>query len=253
MEEVYQSERRHLQPSFRGKQHQIIAQHALFWSQPSARDDVSAYRRADASHPYPAVGGTPAKWLAASTPFTHWAGPCLAASDAALLIGNRASFDVAQYRHHHDGPAGAGMSMVHLLCIPRAGLFNGVALDRASAPIIDHMVELFRAAWVQPAARRAVLRHQREAIGRRHRAAPDAAAYRAAVAHWRELEGMIDALSPSDFAFGLHLWPDQSVGHLHLHVIAAPLACRKYSTSRHDEKTKDAFEVRDFIQSVADA
>lgn len=243
MEEAYQLERRSLQRTLKGKREQIQQQHAEFWQQASAREDVDAYFYGVAEHAYP----TRARWIAAETPFTHWKGPRFAESDRALLIGNRASFDIAQY----DAPAKAGMSAVHLLCIPKARIFNGVSLDPRTLPIIDHMAQLFYTAWARPETRRAILRHQRETIDRQNQAVPDTQAYVAAVQHWRELENMVDKLGPRDFQFGLHLWPDHSVGHLHLHVIAAPYACRKYSTSYHDLKTKDAFEVCDYIRSMA--
>jgi hypothetical protein len=35
-----------------------------------------------------------------------------------------------------------------------------------------------------------------------------------------------------------------------MHIIAMPWFMRKYSTTEHDLKTKDAFEVRDFILSM---
>ncbi|KAI1498978.1 hypothetical protein F5X99DRAFT_431090 [Biscogniauxia marginata] len=245
---VYLTQRPHLQRTFRGKLPRIREQHAQFWAAGSgAAADVQAYLRGDAEHRY--ATGLP-KWIAASTPFTRWAGPTFASSPSALLIGNRASFDAAQY---HSGPSAAGMSMVHLLCIPRAGIFNGVALDEASVGIVDEMAALFREAWARPEVRVAVVRHQLAAIECRQRQVPDEAAYVTALGHWEELRRMVldeDALGVDDFQFGLHLWPDHSVGHLHMHILAAPLAYRKYSTSHHDEKTKDVFEVRDYIKSL---
>ncbi|CAJ2504698.1 Uu.00g120920.m01.CDS01 [Anthostomella pinea] len=241
----YESERRNLERNFKGKTDKIKRQYELFWQQATAKADVDAYLNAVADHDYPKLP----KWISKVTPFTHWKGPCFAESDRALLIGNRASFDTVQY----DKPEQAGMSMIHLLCIPKTGIFNGVGLDSGSVSIIDHMVQLFKSAWTDAETRRGVLCHQREAIERRNQENPDEEAHATAMEHYGELEDMIDDLGPDDFHFGLHLWPDHSVGHLHLHVIAAPWACRQYSTSHHDKKTKDAFEVRDYIKSVANA
>ncbi|KAI1634413.1 hypothetical protein F4809DRAFT_665667 [Biscogniauxia mediterranea] len=255
---VYASQRLRLKPTFTGKQDLIRAQHAAFWAQPAASDDVSAYRRASPTHVYRAPSPASAgRWLAASTPFTRWGGDVLAASPAALLVGNRASFDAGQYAAG-PGAGAAGMSMVHLLAIPRAGLFNGVSLrspsgDVDDVAIVDEMVALFRAAWARLAVRQAVVEHQYAAIQRRQEEAPDDRAHAEALRHWRELKRLVlveDRLGVDDFAFGLHLWPDHSVGHLHMHVLAAPSEFRKYSTSEHDEKTKDAFEVRDYLNSL---
>ncbi|KAI0009165.1 hypothetical protein F4779DRAFT_583412 [Xylariaceae sp. FL0662B] len=143
------------------------------------------------------------------------------------------------------------MSMVHILAIPRAGIFNGVSLNPGpeSVDIIDEMIRLFRRSWSRGEFREVVLAHQRAAIMGRYKEEPDDNAYRLATKHYETLELMADNLKLEHFAFGLHLWPDHSVGHLHLHIIAMPYECRKYSTSRHDVKTKDALEVRDFIKS----
>ncbi|KAI0594902.1 hypothetical protein F4775DRAFT_595789 [Biscogniauxia sp. FL1348] len=260
---IYASQRPSLQRTFTNKQAQIREQHAAFWAHPAARDDVSAYRRASASHVYhsPPSASDGRCWLARSTPFTVWRGAePLGASENALLIGNRASFDAGQYP---GGPGAAGMSMVHLLVIPRAGLFNGVSLrspvesgdvdDVDDVAIIDEMVGLFRAAWARLPVRKAVVEHQYAAIQRRQEEAPDDRAHAEALRHWRELRRLVlveEKLGFDDFAFGLHLWPDHSVGHLHMHVLAAPFEFRKYSTSVHDAKTKDAFEVRDYLKSL---
>ncbi|KAI1493415.1 hypothetical protein F5X96DRAFT_666779 [Biscogniauxia mediterranea] len=255
---VYASQRLGLAPAFTGKQDLIRAQHAAFWSHPSARADVRAYRRASPTHVYRAPSPAPtSRWLAASTPFTRWGGDVLAASPSAQLICNRASFDAGQYAAG-PGAGAAGMSMVHLLVIPRAGLYNGVSLrsgdgDINDVAIIDEMVALFRAAWGRLEVRRAVVEHQYAAIQRRQEAAPDDGAHAEALRHWRELRRLVlveEKLGVDDFAFGLHLWPDHSVGHLHMHVLAAPFEFRKYSTSEHDAKTKDAFEVRDYLNSL---
>ncbi|KAI1079868.1 hypothetical protein F5B20DRAFT_590105 [Whalleya microplaca] len=255
---TYRTQRALLAPShtsaaFQGKTSQIAAQHARFWSHPEAHADVGAYALGS-SGPVEHVYGAPepaAKWLKASTPFTSWKGPVLAESAGALIVGNRSSFDAGQYL---EAPERAGMSIVHVLGIPRAGLFNGVSLNANSVAIVDEMVALFKASWASRPFREAVMAHQRRAIMGRFeetRGGSGWDAYGLALKHYMELESMVlDGLTADDFAFGLHLWPDHSVGHLHLHIIAMPYACRKYSTAHHDAKTKDAFEVRDFIKSL---
>ncbi|KAK8869165.1 hypothetical protein PGQ11_007743 [Apiospora arundinis] len=75
--------------------------------------------------------------------------------------------------------------------------------------------------------------------------------YRLALEHYEELKSNIHQIDVKDFKFGLHLFPHESVSHLHMHVIAATKSIRKYSTSRHDQKTKDALEVRDVVVNVA--
>lgn len=170
------------------------------------------------------------------------------------IISNWASFDVLQYL---DKPASAGMSMVHLLAIPRDPIINGVYLTADTVHVIDDMIKLFEGAWRRPEIRRKILARQLDAINRRYeKTAKDSfadKAYRAALAHYKELESTIESLGPENFYYGLHLRPDNSADYLHLHIIAAPYEFRKYSTSEHDRKTKDAIEVRDFILGDAEA
>jgi len=44
-------------------------------------------------------------------------------------------------------------------------------------------------------------------------------------------------LTPKDFVFGFHAFPDNSVGHLHMHVYPNGASLRKFSTKRRDHKT----------------
>ncbi|KAI2468184.1 hypothetical protein F4781DRAFT_432604 [Annulohypoxylon bovei var. microspora] len=224
---------------FAGKSEKIAEQYELFHTQAAAKVDVAAYLNRTPNHVYSEAP----KWIKAKTPFTQWTGDVLASSKNAHLIGNHSSFDVAQYR---DSPGRAGMSMIHILGIPKENIFNGVSLDRSNVYLIDEMIACFRSSWTSPDFRRKVLLHQKKAIDN---ADKDADAYKIAMVHCQALERMIDDLTVDDFTFGLHLWPDHSVGHLHMHIIATPPWCRQHSTFVHDDKTKDALEVRDYILS----
>lgn len=148
------------------------------------------------------------------------------------------------------------MSFIHLLGVPKARLYNGVSLNRDSVKILDHMIEFFKASWQRnPEFRQKVLGHQRKEIKDLYgkieapKSAADKEGLRLALKHCAELSREADALGPDDFQFGLHLWPDHSISHLHMHIIAMTPEMRKYSTTEHDSKTKDALEVRDVIMS----
>lgn len=184
----------------------------------------------------------------ANTRSKTWEKNTLAEDANVQLISNSASFDVLQYQ---DKSSRAGMSMIHILAIPKAPIYNGVSLTRKNACIIDEMIRLFQRSWSRPEVRQDVLKHQLQAIEVRAKELEDdpfsARARQAALAHYAELEVMIEGLDIHDFQYGLHLRPDNSADYLHLHIIAAPYEFRKYSTAEHDRKTKDAYEVRDFI------
>ncbi|KAI1399555.1 hypothetical protein F4819DRAFT_412417 [Hypoxylon fuscum] len=229
---------------FAGKTDQIERQYEEFWRQATARADVEAYLKKTEGYEYPS--NLP-KWIKTSTPFTNWAGTSFAESKNALLVGNHSSFDIEQYP---DAPEKAGMSMIHILGIPKAGIFNGVSLDSSNVFVVDEMIDLFKRSWTQSDFREAILNHQRARIeGQPRIGTEDPVGYSLAMQHYEELESRVHDLTVDDFAFGFHLWPDHSIGHLHLHIIAMPRAFRKFSTCAHDNKTKDALEVRDFIKS----
>lgn len=224
---VYCDQRWKLEEAFTGKTSQIAAQFHQFWKKPTPASDKKVWEKQIVAHN--------AKYE---------------------IICNWASFDVLQYQ---DKPARAGMSMIHLLGIPRDPVINGVYLTNGvdltaeTVGIVDEMINMFRDAWADPEVRKDVLRHQIEAIERRAETSAQegdrfANQYRdAALAHCRELEFMDNLDVDRDFHYALHLRPDSSAPYLHLHIIAAPYEYRKYSTSEHDAKTKDAREVRDFI------
>ena len=46
-----------------------------------------------------------------------------------------------------------------------------------------------------------------------------------------------ERLKVGDFQFGFHAFPDNSVGHLHMHVFPRQSELRKWSTRTHDWKT----------------
>ncbi|KAI1656337.1 hypothetical protein F4813DRAFT_364019 [Daldinia decipiens] len=243
---------------FSGKKEKIGNQFVDFLRKPGALKDTEAYLNQTKDHKY----GNYEKWVKEKTVFTGYADSpaLLAESKNVLIIGNHNSFDVTQYG---EDPGKAGMSMIHILGIPKKNIFNGVSLDHDTVSVIDETIDLFKDKWETPGFRQKVLDYQKLAIANRTSAEPFARLdggleflaaandFWEAMNHWKELEAGIHTLTFDDFTFGLHLWPDHSVGHLHLHIIATPDWCRKYSTLKHDEKTKDALEVRDFVRGLS--
>ncbi|KAI1472232.1 uncharacterized protein F4812DRAFT_407921 [Daldinia caldariorum] len=241
---------------FAGKLERIQEQYEEFQSKPEAQKDVEAYLNQTEDHQYAEYE----KWIKQKTVFTDYnhAPAVLVEGENVLLIGNHNSFNTVQYP---EDPAKAGMSMVHILGIPKKPLFNGVSLNHETVSVIDEVVSLFKECWEFPDFRDRVSDHQREAIESRTATGlsakqkagldnqPVLEAGNKAIFNWEELAEQIDSLDFDDFTFGLHLWPDHSIGHLHVHIVATPDWCRRYSTLKHDEKTKDALEVRDFILS----
>ncbi|KAG4217901.1 hypothetical protein PC116_g33619, partial [Phytophthora cactorum] len=109
---------------FHGKLERIKEQYEDFWKKPEAQKDIEAYLNQTKGHQY----ASHEKWIKCKTVFTDFnhAPALLAAGDNVLLIGNHNSFDVTQYK---EDPCKAGMSMIHILGIPKKPLFNGVSLN----------------------------------------------------------------------------------------------------------------------------
>jgi len=246
MDSLYDAQNAKFRDGFTGKEDRIARQYEEFWHQSSAVVDVDAYLVGDLEHKYTKLP----KWVQTKTPFTGisretFRGSVLADSPTVVIIGCMNSFDVAQYKGE---PGKATMSMVHVLAIPKAGFYNGVSLTKGNVGIIEDMVMFFRRCWRDSNFQEAVLQHQLDAIDKRNKEYSDEEAHALALAHWNELKSLIGILEDEDFGFGLHLYPDHSVSHLHMHIIAMPKWCRWYSTSEHDEKTVDALELREWIR-----
>ncbi|KAI1873690.1 uncharacterized protein JN550_002959 [Neoarthrinium moseri] len=175
------------------------------------------------------------------------------------LVANMSSFDVAQYP---DSPQRAGMSFIHVLGVPMARIFNGVALNKSNVRILQDIIDAFTAQWQTSKFREEVIQYQKVVIENTHRRQLECLGpeeetkkkrieenYHKALGHFEELEPKAYKLEAGDFSFGLHLYPDHSVNHLHLHIIAGPPEFRAYSTRMHEEKTMDVRAVQQFIMS----
>lgn len=219
---AYVNQRLRLQPSFSGKSDKIEQQIRTF---------TSITRSYTGQNP-------PQRWKL----------DVIAENEMMQVVSNFESFDVLQYQ---DDPSAAGMSMIHLLAIPRLPIFNPASLSSDNADIIDDMIGFFEETWAEPVVQAKILRGQLEAINRR---AEECMAESSAdeiskvvLSHYRFLEERILDLDPAkDFYYGMELSPDNSVDFWVMHIIAAPYEFRKYSSSERDRTMKDAIEFRDF-------
>ncbi|KAI4591874.1 hypothetical protein KJ359_012126 [Pestalotiopsis sp. 9143b] len=241
----------HQDADFKNKWSEIENNYGCFWSQPNAVADVEAYLRKYQHHQYDQA---PQKWVKERSQF-QWDNlnptEILAKNDYAVILGNRSSFDASQYP---GAPGQASMSFIHVLGLSNKQIFNGVSLTQHNCVIIDQIIQLFESYWEDPNSgykfRDEVIDYQRKMFKSQeariraqkpHDRAPNPAEYLD-----RLSKEALD-LKAEDFNYGLHLWPEQSVGHLHIHIVARPWNMRKYSTLDHDAKTVDARDVREFI------
>lgn len=257
--------------SFRNKKSKIHEQHAKFWSDSHAVADVRAYLNDMTDHTYKQFGENEnkarKKWVDPANIFRNPRDKQFASNDNAIIIGNSRSFAMAQYPGN---PGQPGMSMIHLLGISRAPIFNGVSLNHSNVEIIDEIIKLFKTHWSKNCFRQAVIQHQLDTIiqqekeqlqelekkdtkkdnDEERRIAIEKGSQIARL-QFEEMKTKAFEIMEDDFQFGLHLWDDQSISHLHVHIIAAPWELRKHSSFENDEKTVDALELRDYIKSVS--
>lgn len=247
---------------FRGKRKQIEKRYNDFWGQQTARADVEAYMNSEQEPNYGYLDAGEKMPTLHGNRLANPADKRLAEGGGFFIIGVANAFDVALY---HETPGRSAMSIVHLLAIPEARIFNGVSLTHQDVPTVEAMIDLFKEQWQSSRKfKESVLEEQWKAMERRRKELANKdevegtshaeAAFARAKEHYNRLAPMVlDGLTVDDFQFGLHLYPDQSQPHLHVHIVAAREDCRQYSTSKHDEKTVDAHEVLDFIRSPAAA
>lgn len=243
IEALYAEQRQGATSGFTGKRNQIQQQYDEFWKHKSARADVDAYLQGNEDHRY--NKNELPRWVEKNNCFTNPKNTILAMNDDCFIFGNRASFDVVQYPN---SPKTAGMSFIHLLAVSRDRIYNGVSLNRQNVYVLKNMINLFEKSWMNGDFREAVVEHQRLSIKQDSpKTTEDEERYEIARRHFKQLERSVDTLKVKDFQYGLHLYPDHSVSHLHLHIVAMRDDMRKYSTTEHDLKTKDAHEVLEVI------
>lgn len=260
LDALYQGQTHNRKRDFRGKRKQIEKKYHQFWSQETARPDVEAYMNSEQETDYKYPDAGEKMPTLQGNRFKNAEDKRLAEGDGFFIISVFEAFDVALY---HETPGKSAMSIVHLLAIPKARIFNGVSLTHQDVATVEAMISLFEKQWRSSQEfKKSVLEEQWKAVERRKKELANKdkvdgtnnaeAAFAEAKAHYDRLAKIVlDELTVDDFQFGLHLYPDQSQPHLHVHIVAMREDCRRYSTSKHDEKTMDAQEVLDFIKSPA--
>ncbi|KAI0163300.1 hypothetical protein BJ166DRAFT_592110 [Pestalotiopsis sp. NC0098] len=245
---------------FKGKEAKIRHDYSRFWLQPSAVADVEAYLSKNQQHQYSPTYERPEKWIRGNSHFRENnlnRGEILAENEYAVILGNRSSFDASQYP---GAPGQASMSFIHVLGLSKQQIFNGVSLTQHTCGIIDDIIQLFESQWGYSdhgnEFRDKVIGYQQKMFDRQEARVmaqntqdgdQSSTEYQGPAEYPYELSYKARGLKAEHFNYGLHLWPEQSVGHLHIHIIARPEEMRQYSTYAHDHKTVDARDVRDFI------
>ena len=172
----------------------------------------------------------------------------LSESQFSYIISNHASYDKRQYPEFKRGeltPEGQGFG--HCLVIPRKRIFNIVDPEATAdhSSLLKEMKEHFITFWKTEDGSPKLLKRVRSTFDEQNEklASIDGNA--------ESSESLLDTLMkdfdtlsksflrcrPDDFEFAFHAYPDNSVGHLHMHVFPKNDDLRKFSTKSHDWKT----------------
>lgn len=176
----------------------------------------------------------------------------LSETPQSLVVGNLVSYDRRQYPEWFDSNykpginTPEGQAFGHCFVIPRKRIFNIVDPDAVAnnADPVKEMREHFKTYWNEDGKDGIISRIRLAVEGQNQ----NLASKKETSALYLQLESVIwkdfhrlseefRALGADDFVFGFHAYPDNSIGHLHMHVFPVKESLREFSTRRHDWKT----------------
>lgn len=165
------------------------------------------------------------------------------------VIGNKASYDERQYpawfdtKYSRSNPCGQAFG--HTLVLSRRRVFNVVDPDATAnnCALLREMRVHFLRLWNNDRER--VIRRVRLGFDQQNQKLASKEGtfelYRSLLprleADYEKLVTRFRALNDDDFVFAFHAYPDNSIGHLHMHVFPRDDSLRQFSTKKHDWKT----------------
>jgi hypothetical protein len=176
----------------------------------------------------------------------------LSETQESLVVGNFVSYDCRQYPEWFDSKykpginTPEGQAFGHCFVIPRKRVFNIVDPDAVAndAALLKEMKQHFIQCWNGDGKDKIISRvrlaveSQNEKLASKKETSAQCRQLQSMV--WRDFQRLADefrTLRADDFVFGFHAYPDNSVGHLHMHVFPVKKSFREFSTRRHDWKT----------------
>ena len=175
----------------------------------------------------------------------------LSESPDSFIIGNLHSYDSRQYPEWYDAknrpgintPEGQGFG--HTLVISQKRIFNVVDPEATENDCerLKEMKRHFISFWDLEHGSRKLIRRTQSAFDDQNKKLKDKAldAYTkllpALEQDFESLAEDFSKLRSEDFKYAFHAHPDNSVGHLHMHVFPKKDYLRRFSTKSHDWKT----------------
>lgn len=176
----------------------------------------------------------------------------LSETSQSLVVGNLVSYDGRQYPGWFDSSykpginTPEGQAFGHCFVIPRKRIFNIVDPDAVAngADLLKEMREHFKTYWNEDGKEKIISRIRLAVEGQNEKLASKKGTsdmYLPLKSRiWKDFQRLSEefrALGADDFVFGFHAYPDNSIGHLHMHVFPIKESLREFSTHRHDWKT----------------
>ncbi|KAI4100787.1 MAG: hypothetical protein L6R37_005235 [Teloschistes peruensis] len=179
----------------------------------------------------------------------------LSRTKLSYIIGNLASYDSRQYPLSPNDKRPEGQGFCHTLVIPSNRVYN-VVDPNATADNCELLYEMhkhFVDFWQTDQGKEKILARAKRAIDdqdKKLRNAPappsnsqgaspvyDEATRKNVFDHFDKLKEPFKKLEAKDFRFAFHVFPDNSIGHLHMHVFPHQEMFREVSTKVYDWKT----------------
>ncbi|KAI4182299.1 MAG: hypothetical protein L6R41_006064 [Letrouitia leprolyta] len=175
----------------------------------------------------------------------------LSESPHSYIIGNLASYDSRQYPSAPANKRPEGQGFAHTLVIPKSRIYNVVdpAAVAKSCFILKELRTHFINFWNHtPDGRAKILARTKMAMDSQDQKllsdpeSPETPIYESVrgdvFRQFEEQGGRFGELNvEEDFLFGFHVFPDNSIGHLHMHVFPHGEGLREWSTKEYDWKT----------------
>ena len=177
----------------------------------------------------------------------------LSEAQDSYIIGNLATYDKRQYPQWYDAkfepgvntPEGQGFG--HTLVISKTRIFNVVdpVATWDNCRRLKDMKHHFISFWETETGSSKLIRRTQSAFddqnAKLERKQSTLDTFQKLLPTLKKdfdsLAEEFKQLKPKDFQFAFHAWPDNSVGHLHMHVYPKKEDLRKFSAKRHDVKT----------------
>jgi hypothetical protein len=168
-----------------------------------------------------------------------------------MIIGNKHSYDSRQYptwldpRYEPGKNTPEGQAFGHTLVISKKRIFNVVDPDATANDCerIKEMKQHFSKFWEESQGWNKIIQHAKKVFDDQNKKLMEKAPDKfekislELSEYFESSQQDFTKLKAHDFEYAFHPFPENSVGEIHMHVIAKKPSLRLFSAKRHDQKT----------------